>query len=312
MIARMAVTGFALIGSGNRLNRWRDAIAARHDARLCAADTMGDDVDAVIIALPPALAIEAAGAALDKKIATIIELTGEETVEQMVDLRHAERDAGSVILKFGCQLRYHKSVRHAREIAASGTFGKLKTIRAIYGLAGRPANAPANALAHLGLPLLDLVQAFSGPFEGLTAMSATGGNAPSPTAENVFAILTTGNGVAAQLHCSHTQWRQTFRLELGLETGYLWLDGLAVEGLGPEMLIAARSRPDIDSPPEANPHEEIRQFRSDDSTHRELADFMEALQARKSGLVDGSSQQAFDTINTLQRLLASDPYWAPA
>ncbi|MEL7231048.1 MAG: hypothetical protein AAGJ85_00885, partial [Pseudomonadota bacterium] len=115
-------------------------------------------------------------------------------------------------------------------------------------------------------------------------------------------------GVMAMVHSSATQWRQTFRLELGFEKGYLWLDGILSNSMGyaPEMLIIGRLQRDENGDPIPNPAEDVRKFEKDDSWDLEIAEFMDAVQG-KTPIHTGTSQHAFDAMNAVQRIYAADP-----
>ncbi|MEM5515331.1 Gfo/Idh/MocA family oxidoreductase [Henriciella sp. AS95] len=267
-----------------------------------------ETLDAVVFALEPAIAVSASISALKKGLHVFSELPGGQSVEDIVNLREAERDSGA-ILKFGCGLRHHGSVREAQAVIADGAFGKLLTARAIYGHAGAPSGHFANTsiLKGHGIQMLDLLHLFCGPFESVKAMSS---GQPNDEA-NVFALLRTADGAIAQLHSSSTSWRQTFRLELGFERGYVWLDGHlpGLEGYGPEMLIHATLSKSERGEPVANPDETIREFTQHSTAKEELTEFLDAI-AGRAPLGHGNSHQAFDAINIAERICAACETWA--
>lgn len=265
-------------------------------------------IDAAIFALAPDISARAARIALEKGIHVLSELPGGETVEDIINLREAERDSGAV-LKFGCGLRYHGSVQQALGLMQAGEFGKLLTARAAYGHAGPPSGAlvtPSILIGH-AIHMLDLLHLFCGPFESVKAMSD---GAPERS-ENVLALLKTGSGALVQLHSSATSWRQTFRLELGFEHGYIWLDGHTpgLEGYGPEMLIHARVERTRSGEVLPNPDETVREFAGQDTAREELEEFLAAI-AGTSPLKHGTSHQAFDAINIAHRICAACETWA--
>lgn len=266
------------------------------------------DADAFILALPASLASNAARLALKAGRHVLTELPGGHTVEDVVNLRDAERRSGK-ILKFGSSLRYHQSVQDARRHMATGKFGRLLTARAIYGHAGLPAgDATENGilLGH-GIHMIDLLHLFCGPFEDCKAMRDTDA-APE---RNLFALLRTGGGTFAQLHCSATSWRQTFRLELGFENGYLWLDGHlpGLPGYGPEVLVHAVLSKDGTDKPLPNPPENVLEYSQAPDGSDELAEFLAAISGNAS-LESGTSHQAFDAMNIAQRICAAAERWA--
>lgn len=267
-----------------------------------------EDMDAVVFALEPDVSTRAARIALRKGIHVLSELPGACTVEDIVELRQAERESGA-ILKFGCGLRYHGSVREALALLKSGELGRLLTIRATYGHAGMPAGLmmPPSVLIGHGIHLLDLLHLFCGPFETVKAMS----DGPPEASENVFAILRAGSGALVQLHSSATSWRQTFRVELGFEHGYIWLDGHlpGLEGYGPEMLIHAKVERRESGDVVANPSETVLEFSDEGGVQQELREFLAAI-AGTSTLTHGTSHQAFDAVNIAHRICAACETWA--
>lgn len=267
-----------------------------------------DFIDAVVFALPAGETARASRVALKRGIHVLSELPGGETVEDIINMREAERDSGAV-LKFGCGLRYHASIQAASDEIASGKYGRLLTARAVYGHAGRPHGYPADQsiLIGHGIHILDLLHLFCGPFESVKAM-ATGA---SETSDNIFAVMRTGDDVVAQLHSSATSWRQTFRLELGFANGYVWLDGHlpGLEGYGPEMLICATYDRDPQGNPLPNPDETITEFNEEASAAAELGEFLAAI-AGTALVRHGSSHHAFDAMNVAQRICAACETWA--
>ena len=121
------------------------------------------------------------------------------------------------------------------------------------------------------------------------------------------------DGILAQLHASASWARETFRLELGFEQGYLWLDGLTGEGgsLAPEVLVIGRPGRAESGQLLANPEEDVYHFEDDIAPALELAEFLAAVTGRAAQTA-GTSQQAFDAMNLVQRLYAADRAWPAA
>lgn len=264
-------------------------------------------IDAVVLDLPLADAAAITLRALHAGIHVLSEMPGALTVEEIIDLRQAERES-SGILKFGTPLRYHSSVRAAADLVRARPYGELLTARAIYGHAGYPgasAREHGILLGH-GVQMLDLLHLFCGPFEQVKAMTANGEEAGA----NLFAMLKSGAGAVAQLHASATSWRQTFRLELGYEQGYVWLDGHlpGMEGYGPEMLIHAQVKRDASGAPLANPDETVTEHTAQQAADLELAEFVSAITGA-GPLRGGTSHQAFDAINATHRIAAAADAW---
>ena len=223
-------------------------------------------------------------------------------VEDMIDIRRAEQSAAQACLQFGFTARHHESVTAALSKANSGEYGPLLSMRAVCGVAD-PQSA---VLFEYGAQMLDVMQAFAGPFQDITGFADLDRSDAAGSETNVFATLRTHSGVIANLHASATQWRPTFRLELGFDRGYLWLEGLNVDQnyFGQEALIYARSGGD------GAQHETVERFPDSNGTLVSLEGFLDRIRTPSTAPA-GTSQHAFDTLNTIQRILAADPVYAP-
>jgi len=320
----MTALRFAILGKSQLSAQRCQAIARNEGARIARTwstaqvselDEHGwrsaidrDEVDAVILALPPDLSAIASRRALEAGIHVLSELPGGLGVEDIINLRQAERES-STILKFGCSLRYHESVRAAADLVRAKPYGNLLTARAIYGHAGFPgaeAHEHGILLGH-GIHMLDLLHLFCGPFESVKAMRPEGPDGGA----NLFAMMKAATGAIAQLHASATSWRQTFRLELGYEEGYVWLDGHlpGLDAYGPEMLIHAQVLREGDGTPQPNPVESVQEFTRLDLADGELAEFLAAIDGA-APLRHGTSHHAFDAMNIAQRICAATETWA--
>jgi predicted dehydrogenase len=226
------------------------------------------------------------------------------TVEDMIEIRRSEQNAHGARLQFGFTARHHDSVATALAKVSTGEFGSLLTMRAVCGLAGREDNI--HPIFGLGAQMIDIMQAFAGPFQDIEGFADLDRDETIGSETNLIATLRTHTGTLASLHISTTQWRPTFRLELGYERGYLWLEGLSVEDqrFGQEALISAR----IDgSTPR---HETVDRFEASNGALASLSGFLAGVSDPAAPRL-GDSQQAFDTISTAHRILAADPLLVP-
>ena len=223
-------------------------------------------------------------------------------VEEMIDIRRAEQGAAQAHLQFGFTARHHEAVTAAQIKAESGEYGQLLSMRAVCGV----ADPDSPVMFEYGAQILDVMQLFAGPFQDVTGFADLDRSELTGSETNVFATLRTHSGVLANLHVSATQWRPTFRLELGFDRGYLWLEGLNVDQnyFGQEVLIYARAGGD------GAQHETVEKFPDSNGTMVSLQAFLDRIGAPNRPPI-GTSQQAFDTLNTIQRILAADPVYAP-
>lgn len=226
------------------------------------------------------------------------------TIEDMIEIRRAEQTSARSFLQFGFTARHHDSVINALSKARSGEYGNLLTLRGVCGTAG--TDAESAIVFDLGAQMIDVMQAFAGPFQDVTGFSDLDRTEIPGSETNVFATLRTHSGAIANLHISATQWRPTFRLELGFERGYLWLEGLNThhQYFGQEALIYARTDGN------GAQHETVDRFDQSNGAMASLNAFLNRMKDTSRAAI-GSSQDAFDTLNTLQRILAADPIHMP-
>lgn len=226
------------------------------------------------------------------------------TVEEAVEIRRCEQNAPGTRVQFGFTARHHDSVATALTKVSTGEFGNLLTLRGVCGLAGREADP--HPIFGLGAEMIDIMQAFAGPFQDIGGFSDLDRTDQVGSESNILATLRTHSGTLASLHISTTQWRPTFRIELGYERGYLWLEGLNTEDqrFGQEALISART--DGSTPR----HETVDRFETSNGALVALSAFLARITDPSAPRL-GDSQQAFDTISTAHRILAADPLLAP-
>ena len=227
------------------------------------------------------------------------------TIEDMVEIRRAEQMAPNAVVQFGLTARHHESVQTAKTKAASGEYGRLLTARGVCGCSGR--DTTDSVVFDPGPQLVDLLHLFAGPFQDISGYSDLDRTPEPGTETNVFATLRTHSGTLANLHISGSQWRPTFRLELGFERGYLWLEGLNSQhyNFGQEVLVYARTDGHVVM------HETVDRFEQSNGAKAALEAFFNRLRDRTTAAT-GTSQDAFDTLNTIQRVLAADPVFSPA
>lgn len=225
-------------------------------------------------------------------------------IEDMVAIRRAEQGARQTPLQFALNARQHDSVATALSKAESGEYGRLLALRAVCGLSS-PGSAQGGVLDGIGMEMVDLIQAFTGPVQDIEAFSDQAMMSAGHRETNILSILRTHSGIMASLHASTTQWRETFRVELGFERGYLWLEGLnrAAHSFGQEVLVYARS-----NGPESL-HETVVRFADSNGVQSGLTAFLNRVQSHDQPAT-GTSQQAFDALNTVERIYAADPLMA--
>jgi len=222
------------------------------------------------------------------------------SIEEMIEIRRAEASSPEAHIQFGLTARHHDSIGMALLKHDSGEYGHLLTMRGVCGHANGARDG--GVTFGLGAQLIDLCHQFAGPFQEVSGFADLDRTLETGGETNIVASLRTHSGILASVHVSASQWRPTFRLELGFERGYMWLEGLTsnTHNFGQEVLVYARTQ-GVDTR-----HETVERF---DQSHGAKA-ALEAFLARMSdpsAPSHGTSQDSFDALNTIQRILASDP-----
>jgi len=267
------------------------------------------DVDAVIVATPPAAQAEIAGAAIASGRHVLVEKPAARHADELRGLTElAERR--DVRVRVGFNHRYHRAFRQARQLVDSGMLGSLLFVRARYGHGGRlgyekewraqPQVSGGGELIDQGVHLIDLARWFLGEFV------EAGGFAHTyywdmPVDDNAFMLLKTAAQQVAFLHASCTEWKNLFSWELCGRDGKLHVEGLG-GSYGIERLTWHRMLPQM-GPPETT----IWEFpMDDDSWALEMADFVEDIRRGREPAV--GLKDALAALEVVGRIYAESGY----
>lgn len=126
--------------------------------------------------------------------------------------------------------------------------------------------------------------------------------------DNAFVLLRNAEGQIAQVHSSATLWKHTFRLEIGLEGGYLVVQGLLSKtgSYGRETLIIGRKARDDEDAAIGNPREEVVYFDKDMSWDLQLKELVDCIQ-NDLPVRDSSSQDALRVIELIAKVYDQSP-----
>lgn len=224
-------------------------------------------------------------------------------------------------LIFGFNHRYHPGIADAKAIVESGAMGNLLWLRGVYGKSGGndfekswrndPAIGGGGILLDQGIHMLDLFRFFCGDFPEVIGMTTTA-YWTIPVEDNAFVLLRSGAGVVAQLHSSATLWKHTFRLEIGLEKGYLTVSGLLSKtgSYGRETLLVGRKPVHGEKAALGNPREEITYYDVDPSWDIQVQHFVECVRDNKP-IADSTSTDALKVMEIVDRVYQmSSRSWA--
>ncbi len=250
------------------------------------------DVDVVIIATPHDSLAEITHAAILAGKHVLVEKPAARNAGELEPILAASKNSKSLV-RVGFNHRYHRALRKARAIAASGELGELMFVRARYGHGGRvgydqewrakPEISGGGELIDQGVHVIDLSRCFLGDFTKTTGSAHTY-FWNMPVDDNAFMTLETAQKQTAFLHVSCTEWKNLFSFEIYGRGGKLHIEGLG-GSYGVERLTHYKMHPQM-GPPETVCWEYPM---ADDSWEVEFAEFLEDIkQGRQpaAGLAD--------------------------
>jgi predicted dehydrogenase len=205
------------------------------------------EVDIVVIATANQALAELAEGALRAGKHVLVEKPGAISLEGVLAMQRAQAESpGNPLAKIGYNHRFHPAALQISRWLETSQHGPLLWIRGAYGHGGRPGYekewrfqkdlSGGGEIIDQGVHLLDLVQWWSeDPFR-VTFAARQNAFYRSTEEDNGFLALKTDTGVEAFLHCSATQWKNIFRMEVGTRDAlYVW-EGLGNTNYGPERL----------------------------------------------------------------------------
>ncbi len=238
------------------------------------------------------------------------------TVDDIRRIMHAERTNRGVRLMFGFNHRYHPGIKEAKVLVDSGRFGKILSLRGIYGKSGGLSYKKSwrnnrelsggGILLDQGIHMLDLFRFFCEDFDEVKGFINTS-FWDTEVEDNAYAILRNRVGQVAMLHSSATLWKHTFRLEILLENGYLIASGLLSKtgSYGRETLTIGRRQFEDEALALGNPREELVYFDRDASWNLEVEAFLDCIKNNKC-VVNSSSQDALKVMAIIDKIYRDD------
>lgn len=274
-------------------------------------DVLNSDVDLVFVCTPNNLIPELSIELMKRGKHVFAEKPPGRSLQDIIDIRAAEKNSPDVKLMFGFNHRYHPGIIRAKELVQTGRFGKILWVRGIYGKSGgknfssswrnKKEISGGGILLDQGIHMLDLFNHFCGDFEEVKAF-ASNKYWGFELEDNAFVILNSKNGPSGMLHSSATFWKHKFKLELGLEKGYMNIEGLLSKSgsYGRETLTVGRQQFEDESFAVGNPSEEITYFDRDLSWDIEVDLFLDAIRENKP-VVESSSLDALKAMTIVDK-----------
>jgi predicted dehydrogenase len=269
-------------------------------------------MDVVFVCTPNNLTPEVAVMALQHGCHVFCEKPPGRTLTDIQRIRAAEAAAPGSKLIFGFNHRHHPGITDAKAIVESGSLGDVLTLRGVYGKSGGdgferswrndPEIGGGGILLDQGIHMLDLFRFFCGDFDEVMGLSVTS-HWDIPVEDNAFVLLRNARGQMAQLHSTATAWKHTFRLEIGLDRGYLAVTGLLSKtgSYGRETLLVGRRPQRGESAAVGNPREEMSYYDRDPSWELEVNHFVECIR-KNCPVTQGTSLDALRVMEIVDRV----------
>ncbi|PLY06394.1 MAG: gfo/Idh/MocA family oxidoreductase [Arcobacter sp.] len=283
-------------------------------------ELLDQDIDAVFICTFNNVLADYTTKALNAGKHVFCEKPPARTSKELLSVIEVERNS-NLILKYGFNHRYHYSVMEAKKIIESGSMGKLLWLRGVYGKAGSidydknwrnyREYSGGGILIDQGIHMLDLMRYFANQdFIHINSFVTTSyWNIEAE--DNAFAIMQSNEKVTAMLHSSATQWKHKFLLEMCFEEGYINLDGIlsATRSYAPEKLVIGRREFEDITFAMGKPKETTTWFENDDSWKLEVDEFIDAI-LNKTPIINGTSQDAFETLRLVERIYENSGFYS--
>ena len=274
-----------------------------------------ENLDILYVCITNDMAPEVTMAGLNNSLHVFCEKPPGKSVEDIINVRKVEQEHPALKLKYGFNHRYHDSVRDAQKMIQSEDFGKVLSMRGIYGKSiivafdsdwrTKRDIAGGGILLDQGIHMVDLMRLFGGEFYDVKSFISNS-FLNYDIEDNAYALMRSENGVIAMLHSSATEWRHNFSLNITLERGALILSGIlsGSKSYGSETLkFIFRGTED-----QGNPREQLTTYIKDNSWKNEIDEFADIIFNDKK-VETGSSKDALETMELVFRIYQSDPEW---
>lgn len=269
------------------------------------------DIDLVFVCTPnnltPHLVIES----LKRGKHVFAEKPPGRCLQDIIDIRAQEKMSPSCKLMFGFNHRYHPGIQRAKYLITSGQLGKILWTRGIYGKSGGK-NFPKSwrnakdvsgggILLDQGIHMIDLFCYFCDDFPDVKSFMSNQ-YWGFDLEDDAFVILTNEKKQHAMLHSSATLWKHRFVIELGLEHGYVIVQGLLSKtgSYGRETLIVGRQALEDEGDAVGNPREEITYFDKDLSWDIEVDKLVQCIKKGKP-VEESSSWDAYKAMRIVDQ-----------
>ena len=246
-----------------------------------------DDVHIVVVSTTNNSLAEITQQAVQAGKHVLVEKPAARNTQELESVLAACKDAKSLV-RVGFNHRYHPALIKAHELLETRALGEMMFVRARYGHGGRigydkewranPELSGGGELIDQGVHLIDLSRWVLGDFTRVRGIARTL-YWDMPVDDNAFALLETADGKIAFFHCSCTEWKNLFSMEIYGRTGKLQIDGLG-GSYGTERLVYYKMLPQM-GPPETTTWEYPA---GDTSWALEFSEFLKDIRLNRTPL----------------------------
>jgi len=274
-------------------------------------DIVDSDADLVFVCTPNNLIPELTIECIKRGKHVFVEKPPGRCLADIVAIREQEAKSPRSKVMFGFNHRYHPGILRAKDIVDSGKMGKLLWMRGIYGKSGgknflsswrnKKEVSGGGILLDQGIHMLDLFNLFCGDFENVKAfLHNSYWNVELE--DNAFVILNNEEGQNASLHSSATLWKHKFQIHIGMERGYLIVEGLLSKtgSYGRETLTVGKQQFEDESDAVGNPSEEVTYFDRDLSWVTEVNNIVKCIE-EDLPVTKSSSLDAFKVMTIIEK-----------
>jgi predicted dehydrogenase len=275
------------------------------------------DLDILFVCLTNDVASKVTIEGLEKGWHVFCEKPPGRNVEDILQVIECEEKHHGIKLMYGFNHRYHESVRDALGLVHAGSFGKIISLRGLYGKSKivtfdqpdwrtKREIAGGGVLLDQGIHMVDLMRLFAGEFDEVQSYISNS-HWGYDVEDNAFALLKTSEGIVGMLSSSATQWRHRFELDINLERGSITLEGIlsGTKSYGAETLTVAYADHDLGR---GDPREVKTRYNHDPSWKEEVDKFMTFI-TQDELVSTGSSKDALETMKLVYKIYYSDPVW---
>jgi predicted dehydrogenase len=275
-----------------------------------------EPLDVLFVSLPNYMAADVTIAGLQRGLHVFCEKPPGRTVADVERVIEVEKNHPGLLLKYGFNHRYHKSVMTTKEIIESGKYGEIINIRGVYGKSSiipfdsgwrsERRYAGGGILLDQGIHMVDMIRYFAGDFDEVKSF-VSNDYWCHDVEDNAYAIMRNKRGCVAMLHSTATQWQHRFRLEITLREALLELTGIlsGSKSYGEEKL---RIIPRKDGAVVGSFTETTNLYLEDNSWKQEIDEFADIIINDKEG-INGNSTDALEVMKLVYKIYCSDKQW---